>query len=63
MGDSKTPDLRSGIAFTDLADGEILHGSVDSEEVLLLRRGSACFAVGALCTHYHAPLGKRPSPR
>src|SRR5688500_4531638 len=50
------PDLVQGIASTELADGGKLVGHVGDEEVLLVRRGTEIFAVGAHCTHYHGPL-------
>src|SRR5262249_26283154 len=50
------PDLEQGIALAELADGGTLLGHVGDEEVLLVRRGSEVFAVGAHCTHYHGPL-------
>jgi NADPH-dependent 2,4-dienoyl-CoA reductase/sulfur reductase-like enzyme/nitrite reductase/ring-hydroxylating ferredoxin subunit len=50
------PDLTQGIALAELADGAKLVGHVGDEEVLLVRRGSDVFAVGAHCTHYHGPL-------
>lgn len=50
------PDLTQGILLTELADGGKLVGHVGDEEILLLRRGTEIFAVGAYCTHYHAPL-------
>jgi NADPH-dependent 2,4-dienoyl-CoA reductase/sulfur reductase-like enzyme/nitrite reductase/ring-hydroxylating ferredoxin subunit len=50
------PDLTQGIAMTELADGGMLAGHVGDEAVLLVRRGDACFAIGAHCTHYHGPL-------
>jgi apoptosis-inducing factor 3 len=49
-------DLQDGIAIEDLADGALVQGRVSGEEVLLVRRGDKYFAVGALCTHYHAAL-------
>lgn len=52
------PDLEPGIALTDLADGGMLAGHVGDEDVLLLRRGATVFAIGAYCTHYHAPLAE-----
>ena len=36
-------------------DGKLV-GHVGNEEVLLVRSGSELFAVGAHCSHYHAPL-------
>ncbi len=50
------PDLAQGIALAELPDGGKLVGHVGDEAVLLLRRGPEVFAVGAHCTHYHAPL-------
>lgn len=39
MADSK-PDLKSGVALTALADGGMLVGRVDDEDVILARRGT-----------------------
>ena len=50
------PDLAQGIAIADLADGATVTGHVGDEAVLLVRRGDEIFAIGALCTHYNAPL-------
>ena len=49
-------DFTGGIAIQDLADGAIIRGHIGSEEALLVRRGDDYFAIGAACTHYHAPL-------
>jgi apoptosis-inducing factor 3 len=49
-------DLVKGIPESDLADGKMLAGKVGKEDVLLARSGDEVFAVGAFCTHYHAPL-------
>jgi NADPH-dependent 2,4-dienoyl-CoA reductase/sulfur reductase-like enzyme/nitrite reductase/ring-hydroxylating ferredoxin subunit len=51
------PDLAQGVALAELADGGKLIGHVGDEQVLLVRRGTEIFAVGADCTHYHGPLG------
>jgi apoptosis-inducing factor 3 len=50
------PDLTQGIALAELADGGKLVGHVGGEPVLLVRRGTSVFAVGAICTHYNGPL-------
>ena len=55
---SDKPDLRNGIPDGDLADGAMLVGQVGHEQVLLARRGSEVFAIGATCTHYGGPLGE-----
>ena len=50
------PDLGAGVALFDVADGAPLLGHAQGEPVILVRRGDELFAVGALCTHYGAPL-------
>ena len=50
------PDLKRGFPQHDLADGGKLLGHVGDEQVLLVRRGTEVFAVGAHCTHYDGPL-------
>src|SRR5579864_2667574 len=50
------PDLTKGVALSSVADGAMLLGHAHGEPVLLVRRGEAVFAVGAVCTHYGAPL-------
>jgi NADPH-dependent 2,4-dienoyl-CoA reductase/sulfur reductase-like enzyme/nitrite reductase/ring-hydroxylating ferredoxin subunit len=52
------PDLAQGIASRELVDAGKIVGHVGSEEVLLVRRGTEIFAVGAHCTHYNGPLGE-----
>ncbi|MBV9068148.1 MAG: FAD-dependent oxidoreductase [Acidobacteria bacterium] len=49
-------DLKSGVALHEIADGGMLTGEADGENVVLVRRGGEIFAVGAECTHYHGPL-------
>ncbi len=50
------PDLVQGISLNDLADGQMLVGHVGDETVLVARRGSDFYAVGATCSHYGGPL-------
>src|SRR5215472_577020 len=50
------PDLTRGIAFRELPEGGMVLGTVGGEEVIVVRRGDAVFAVGAYCTHYHGAL-------
>jgi apoptosis-inducing factor 3 len=49
-------DFSAGVPLAELRDGGMLRGQVGGENVLLVRRGSEIFAVGAECTHYHGPL-------
>ncbi len=58
MGNLTKPDLLSGIAFRDLADGAVLVGRVRDEDVILIRRGDTVSAIGAHCTHYQGPLAE-----
>ncbi|MGH7118386.1 MAG: FAD-dependent oxidoreductase [Acetobacteraceae bacterium] len=50
------PDLKQGVALADIADGAMVRGHADGEPAILARRGAHCFAIGATCTHYGAPL-------
>ena len=50
------PDLTQAIELTTIPDGGMLLGHAQGEPVLLARRGNEVFAVGAICTHYGAPL-------
>jgi len=54
--DPRSFDLTLGLAQDTLADGAKLLGRVSDEPVLLVRIGSEFVAVGAHCTHRHAPL-------
>jgi NADPH-dependent 2,4-dienoyl-CoA reductase/sulfur reductase-like enzyme/nitrite reductase/ring-hydroxylating ferredoxin subunit len=54
--DSVDPDFSRGVAFADLAAAGKLAGRVGEENVLLVLSGEKIFAVGAHCSHYHAPL-------
>src|ERR1041385_9008083 len=57
-GESNNPDLKVCIPDHALADGEMLVGHVGEDAVLLARRGTELFAIGATCTHYGGPLGE-----
>jgi NADPH-dependent 2,4-dienoyl-CoA reductase/sulfur reductase-like enzyme/nitrite reductase/ring-hydroxylating ferredoxin subunit len=50
------PDLAQGISLTDLTDGSMLQGHAKGQPILVARRGNGYFAIGAICTHYGAPL-------
>ena len=50
------PDFAAGIVLDEIADGGMLAGHAQGKAVLLVRRGDELFAIGALCTHYGAPL-------
>ena len=52
------PDLTLGVAIDNIPDGRMLLGHVGEDAVLLARRGSAFFAIGATCTHYGGPLAE-----
>ena len=55
---STLPDLRAGVGISDIPDGTIISGRVDTEEAILVRRGEQYFALGAQCTHYHGALAQ-----
>jgi apoptosis-inducing factor 3 len=52
------PDLTQGIELSKIPDGTMLRGYAGNEPILLVRRGDEFFALGALCTHYEAPLNE-----
>jgi NADPH-dependent 2,4-dienoyl-CoA reductase/sulfur reductase-like enzyme/nitrite reductase/ring-hydroxylating ferredoxin subunit len=56
--DKALPDFSSGFSLEGLRDGGTVLGRAGTDEVLLVRQGQECFAVGPLCTHYHAPLAE-----
>ena len=58
MEDSPKPDLKAGVSLAAVADGGMILGQADGEDVILARRGDELFAVGASCTHYHGPLAE-----
>jgi NADPH-dependent 2,4-dienoyl-CoA reductase/sulfur reductase-like enzyme/nitrite reductase/ring-hydroxylating ferredoxin subunit len=58
MNDHEKPDLKREIPIASIPDGGKLLGAVDGEDVLLVRRGTQVFAVGAHCTHYQGPLAE-----
>jgi NADPH-dependent 2,4-dienoyl-CoA reductase/sulfur reductase-like enzyme/nitrite reductase/ring-hydroxylating ferredoxin subunit len=49
-------DLTAGVRLDAIADGGTMAGRVGEDEIVLVRRGERCFAVGAHCTHYHGAL-------
>jgi len=60
MADEKSdligPDFEKGEKLSALPDGGMLLGHAFGEAVLVARRGSELFAIGASCTHYGGPL-------
>ena len=50
------PDFAQGVSLTEFTDGGMLQGHAKGRPILVVRRGNACFAIGATCTHYGAPL-------
>lgn len=52
------PDLSLGVPLSSVPEGGMLQGHADGEPVLLIRRDGELFALGALCTHYGAPLAE-----
>lgn len=58
MGSTNTPNFIMGFPVDDLKNGEMIQGRVGDEDVILARHVDEFFAVGAGCTHYHAPLAE-----
>jgi NADPH-dependent 2,4-dienoyl-CoA reductase/sulfur reductase-like enzyme/nitrite reductase/ring-hydroxylating ferredoxin subunit len=51
-------DFTEGVSVAAVPDGGMILGKLGEEEIILARRGSEFFAVGASCTHYGGPLAK-----
>src|SRR6267154_2595475 len=56
--ETNKPDFRNGFPLRDLADGSMISGQADCEELVLARLGDEVFAIAAHCTHYHGPLAE-----
>ena len=56
MESSSSLDFMKGFLADDLQDGGMIQGRIGDEDVILARHEGEFFAVGAGCTHYHAPL-------
>lgn len=50
------PDFTQGVDTATVPDSGMLLGHAQGEPVLLVRRGETFSAIGAICTHYGAPL-------
>src|ERR671923_2081343 len=53
---NKGPDLAVGVLVEEIPASGLLQGHVGADRVLLARSGEEFFAIGASCSHYHAPL-------
>ncbi|HEY4055403.1 MAG TPA: FAD-dependent oxidoreductase [Kofleriaceae bacterium] len=52
------PDLKHGVAESDVRDGVPLLGHADGEAIVLVRDAGTIHAVGASCSHYGGPLAE-----
>jgi len=51
-------DFTLGVATSSVPDGKMILGHAGEDAVLLARRGTRFFAIGATCTHYGGPLAE-----
>src|SRR5689334_8260410 len=58
MNEPQKPDFTNGVALASIPDGKQILRAVGEEDVVLIRRGTELFAVGAHCTHYGGPLAE-----
>jgi nitrite reductase/ring-hydroxylating ferredoxin subunit len=49
-------EFKAAMAEKDLVEGKPQRVEVDGQPILLLRAKSVIYAVGAVCSHYGAPL-------
>jgi apoptosis-inducing factor 3 len=52
------PDLEAGVPLSAVPASGVLAGHAGGEAVLLVRRESEWFAIGAVCSHYSGPLAE-----
>src|ERR671911_663244 len=52
------PDLEAGVPLGAVPASGVLAGHAGGEAVLLVRRESEWFAIGAVCSHYSGPLAE-----
>ncbi|HET7233678.1 MAG TPA: FAD-dependent oxidoreductase [Longimicrobium sp.] len=55
--EAEGPDLTQGVSLSALADGEIVRGQAEGQEVVMVRVDGQVHAVDAGCTHYGVSLG------
>jgi len=53
-----SPDFILGIDLSSLTQGIPIRGRVGETDALMVKSGDQIFVVGALCSHYQAPLGE-----
>lgn len=58
MADKDGLDFSKGVTIGRIPDGGFVEGKMGDDDVLLTRRGSEFFAIGAHCTHYGGPLAQ-----
>ena len=51
-------DFRPAMAMSELAEGQLKRVVVEEQPVLLLKSGGTVYALGAVCSHYGAPLNE-----
>jgi nitrite reductase/ring-hydroxylating ferredoxin subunit/uncharacterized membrane protein len=51
-------DFRGAIAASKLAEGQMVRIEVDGQPILMVKSGSKICAIGAVCSHYGAPLNE-----
>jgi len=51
-------DFRTAIAASRLAEGQMVCVEVEGQPILLVKSGSKICAIGAVCSHYGAPLNE-----
>lgn len=58
MESPKQPDFSHGVPVDRIPDGAFVEGKLGDDDVILVRRGSEFFAIGATCPHYGGPLAQ-----
>lgn len=51
-------DFRAAIVASKLAEGQMVRVELEGQPILLVKSGSKICAIGAVCSHYGAPLNE-----
>jgi nitrite reductase/ring-hydroxylating ferredoxin subunit len=51
-------DFKPALAASELAEGQMRRVDVEGQPILLIKSAGKIYAIGAICSHYGAPLNE-----